>query len=307
MPAPPEVAKPGRAVGAAEVLRKDEPEQQREADRDVRVAGEVAVDLRRIGERREDRVGREVRLGHPEDRVDDLAGEHVGDQDLLHQSEPDQHQPGADRDAVRVAGRPQLGQELARAHDRAGDEVGEEAEVDRGVEQRRRLGVAALDVDDVGDRLEGEEADPDRQRDRQQRERHAEGDRVEHVAHVGDEEGVVLEHAQHEQVPGHGQAADPLPPSFVVRPADQDGGDLVADRDAAEQQAEAGIRGGVEDVARDDDERLPQRLSRHQQPREAEDDREEDRELDRREEHRAETPSGGGADRFPPLENERRC
>ena len=61
--------------------------------------------------------------------------------------------------------------------------------------------------------------------------------------------------------------------------------DLVADRDPAEQQAEARVGGGVEDVAGEDDERLPDRRPRHQHPGEDEDDREEDRELDRREEH----------------------
>ena len=84
VPAAPEVAKAGRPIRAVEVLREDEAEQQREADRDVRVAGEVAVDLGRVGEGGQDRVGREVRLGHAEHRVDDLAREGVGDQHLLH-------------------------------------------------------------------------------------------------------------------------------------------------------------------------------------------------------------------------------
>ncbi len=43
-------------------------------------------------------------------------------------------------------------------------------------------------------------------------------------------------------------------------------GDLVAERDPAEQQAEARVGGRVEDVAGDDDERLPERLARHQRP-----------------------------------------
>ena len=69
---------------------------------------------------------------------------------------------------------------------------------------------------------------------------------------------------------GHRDAADPLRSSLVARRcAISTRGDLVADRDPAEQQAEARVGGGVEDVARDDDERLPQRLARHQQPREA--------------------------------------
>ena len=217
VPAPPEVAEPGRAVGVVEVLREDEAHQQREADRDVRVAGEVAVDLGRVGVGGEDRVGREVGLGDAEHRVDELAGEGVGERHLLDQPERDQRQAGADRDPVRVARRLQLGQELARPHDRPGDQVREEAQVDRRVDQRGGLGVAALDVDDVGDRLEGEEADPDRQRDREQRQRQPERDRVEHVADVLDEEAVVLEDPEREQVEADRGRADPLAPPLRRR------------------------------------------------------------------------------------------
>ena len=80
VPAPPEVAEAGRPVGAVEVLREDEAHQQREPDRDVGVAGEVAVDLGRVGVGGEDRVGGGVGLGDAEHRVDDLAREGVGDQ-----------------------------------------------------------------------------------------------------------------------------------------------------------------------------------------------------------------------------------
>ncbi len=58
VPAPPEVAEAGRPVGAVEVLREDEAHQQRQPDRHVGVAGEVAVDLRRIAVGGEQRVGR---------------------------------------------------------------------------------------------------------------------------------------------------------------------------------------------------------------------------------------------------------
>ena len=111
---------------------------------------------------------------------------------------------------LRVARRLQLRQELARAHDRAGDEVREEAQVERDVDRAGRLDQAPLDVDDVGDRLEGEEADADRQRDRQQRQRQPEADAVEHVVDVLGEEAVVLEDAEDEQVERDRDADDPL-------------------------------------------------------------------------------------------------
>ena len=159
-----------------------------------------------------------------------------------------------------IAGELELGEELARADDRAGDQVGEEAEVDRGVDQRGGLGIAALDVDDVGDRLEGEEADPDRQRDRQQRQRHPEGDRVEHVADVGDEEAVVLEDPQREQVEGDRRGADPGCAGERRRsPWISCAASWLPSVIAAQQQAEARIGRRVEDVGGEDDERLPQR------------------------------------------------
>ena len=59
VPAAPEVAEARRAVRAVEVLREHEAHQQREPDRHVRVAREVAVDLGRVARRR--RATRPVR------------------------------------------------------------------------------------------------------------------------------------------------------------------------------------------------------------------------------------------------------
>ncbi len=285
VPAAPEVAEPERAVRRHEVLREDVAHQQREPDRDVRVAGEVAVDLRRVRVGGHPHVRRAVGLRHREHRVDDRAREVVGDHDLLDQAEPDQRQAGADRDLVRVARRLQLGQELAGAHDRAGDEVGEEAQVERDVDRAGGLDQPALDVDHVGDRLEREEADPDRERDRQQRQRHPEPDAVERVGDALGEEAVVLEDRQDDQVERDRGAHDPLAPALVVRAVQELRRRLVAERDRAQEQAEPRVRAGVEEVAREDDERLPQPLARHQRPGEGQNDREEDRELDCREQH----------------------
>ena len=61
--------------------------------------------------------------------------------------------------------RASCGSELRHPDDRAGDEVREERQVDREVEERDRLLVLAIDVDQVADRGEEEEGDPDRQHD----------------------------------------------------------------------------------------------------------------------------------------------
>ena len=143
VPAPPEVAEAGRAVGAAEVLREDVAHQQREADRHVGVAREVAVDLRRVGVGGQRDVRARVRLRDGEHGVDDRAREVVGDHDLLHEAEADQRDPRADGDLARVARLGELRQELARPHDRPRDEVREEAQVDRDVDRAATAPPAA--------------------------------------------------------------------------------------------------------------------------------------------------------------------
>ena len=102
--------------------------------------------------------------------------------------------PGQHR--ARVARRAQLRQQLVGAHDRPGHEVREEGLEDRHVAERRGPRLAAVDVHHVGDRLEGEERDADRQDDLKQRQRRAEPDRVERVVDLVDEEAQVLEDAE---------------------------------------------------------------------------------------------------------------
>jgi hypothetical protein len=52
-------------------------------------------------------------------------------------------------DVAGVAAAVQLGQELRGTDDRPSDQLGEERQVDREVEQFRRLFLAAVDVDDI--------------------------------------------------------------------------------------------------------------------------------------------------------------
>ena len=140
VPAAPEVAEAGRAVRAAEVLREDVTHQQREPDRHVGVAGEVAVDLRRVRVRGEQRrPALAYASGTAKTGSTTVAREVVGDDHLLDQPERDQRDARADRDLVRIPRLGQLRKELARAHDRPGHEVREEAEIDRDVDRARRL------------------------------------------------------------------------------------------------------------------------------------------------------------------------
>ena len=76
------------------------------------------------------------------------------------------------------------------------------------------------------------------------------------------------------------------------------------ERDACQQEAEAPPGGGVEEVAGEEDEGLPQVRFGHQRPRDREHDREEDRELDGGEQQlrlspRLHQPEGRITDGFP--------
>ena len=104
VPAAPEVLQVARRVGRVEVLREAEAEQQGEADGDVGVAAEVAVDLHRVAPGGEDRLGRRVLGGRREDRRDDRARDVGGDHDLLEQAGQDQPEGAGVVDGVRRRG-----------------------------------------------------------------------------------------------------------------------------------------------------------------------------------------------------------
>ncbi len=196
VPAAPEVLQRDRGVGRVEVLRELEAEQEREPDRDVRVAGEVGVDLDGVGVDPDQDLERRVLPGRAEHLVDDVRREVVRDHDLLEEAGRDQVEGAARVDPARVARRVELRDQLAGAHDRPGHEVREEREVDGELLERRRHEVAAVGVDDVADRHERVEGDADRQDDRVQRERQVEADDRRHALRRVDEEVVVLEVAR---------------------------------------------------------------------------------------------------------------
>ena len=111
-------------------------------------------------------------------------------------AEPDERPVGV--------GRPlQLRQEARRAHDRAGHQVRKERDEEHDVDQRpRTVEIAAVDVDDVGDGLEGVERDADRQHDLEQRQLAADlQPRQQRVQLLG-EPAVVLEEAEQREVDG---------------------------------------------------------------------------------------------------------
>ena len=138
VPAAPELLHRARRVRRVEVVRQLEPQQQRDADGDVGVGAEVAVDLHRVADDAEQHLERRVLARRREHAVDDVGREVVGDQHLLDQAAEDEEEGPRGVHVAWIARAVQLRQELGRAGDRAGGQVREEGDVHREVEQRRR-------------------------------------------------------------------------------------------------------------------------------------------------------------------------
>ena len=105
-----------------------------------------------------------------EHRVDQAHREPVGDHGLLEHAPHDQHHAQADEDAVGI-GRPlELRQEAEARTIGPATRCGKnEMKNMTSSSGRGTIEVAPVDVDDVGDALEGEERDADRQDDLEQR------------------------------------------------------------------------------------------------------------------------------------------
>ena len=161
--------------------------------------------------------------------------------------------------------------------------MGEERQVGGEVEQRHRLQLPAVGVDDVADGLEDEERHADGQDHVDQRERP-----VPDPVDPADDPLGVLEPDEHRQVGGDRGQHDHPPQPTAGRQIAVRG--LVADRQRGEEQAitpvvDVEAPPGVEGVAGDEEEHLPARRERPQQPGHHEHDREEQAELEGGEDH----------------------
>ena len=151
--------------GESKFLGKTKPSISAEADGHVGVAAEVEVDLKGVGGHAVPRVDGAERSGF-ERQIGDLPAR-VGDQHLLRQAEREE------RDAPRELGRGALAEvqlilDLRIADDRAGDELRiHHLEAEKVAEALHGRRMAAVDVDDVAERLQDVQADAERQRDAQ--------------------------------------------------------------------------------------------------------------------------------------------
>ena len=165
VPPPPELRDRQGDIRVVEVFEEVEAEHPAEADGHVAVAGEVEIDLQRVGDGGQPVHERAVIGGVA--AVDD--GGHlrdlIGQQQLFGQTHD--KAPEALREIVHGhLALPDLLLDGLIAHDGAGDELREEADVHQQVEKVALQGnLAAVEVDDIRQDLKRVKADADRQRD----------------------------------------------------------------------------------------------------------------------------------------------
>ena len=115
-----------RLVGAVEVVRHGEAEEEAEAHGDVGVAGEVEVDLEGVGVDADQDFGSAIEGGGVEDAVGDVVGEEVGDEEFFDEAGGDEEEGTAALGLGEGEGLLELLDEVGDAVDGAGDDDGEE-------------------------------------------------------------------------------------------------------------------------------------------------------------------------------------
>jgi hypothetical protein len=146
VPAAPEIGDVRGEVGKAEVDAQAVAQQGRAGDRHVGIAREIAIDLHRVEEGR-----RPGRRGVESGRIREVLVHHrrqvVRDAGLLDEADQEEHQGAAHIDARELTALGELRQEVGRAHDRTGHELGKEGDEEGQVEQAAgRSQTAGVDV-----------------------------------------------------------------------------------------------------------------------------------------------------------------
>ena len=280
MPTTPEVLNRHGGIGPIEVLREPEAEQQGKPDRHVGVAGEVGIDLDCVAIDPEQDIPGRVLPRRSKSVSDDCPADEVRDHDLLDEASCDQQCRSACFDSVRCSTRPELRKELRGPNDRPGDKLGKEREVHGEIEQRRRSCLLAMDIDDIADRLEGEERDTDRQDDVECGSLEPEG-----ILQARHEEAVVLEHAEHGEIEDHSRSRESLAAYRLGLTVHRNCGYLVDQDHEGEKAEETPVPVAVEHGRGGEDQDLPRRGASTQRPAEGQHHGEEHRERERGKEH----------------------
>jgi len=164
MPAAPEVGHAQRGIRAIEVFREAESHHASQADRHVRIAREIEIQLKGVGndaapcEERREFVGRKA-----EDAVGENA-KRIGEQQLLRQAEREPVESGEEA-LDRMLARLDLLSDIVVTNDGAGDQLREQEYIQGTIEESaRRHGAALETVDQIADAVEGNEGDTEQER-----------------------------------------------------------------------------------------------------------------------------------------------
>jgi len=164
VPAMPEIRRVGGAVGGVKVAGEAVAEEEGAADGDVGVAGKVAVDLGGVAVDGEQGVGAGIGFWVGEDGLDQHGGQDVGQNDFFEEAGDDEEAAGIGANGEGVARDGELREEIAGAQDGAGDELGEEGDVEQRVPQVDFLRqFAAIGIHQQRNRVKNKERDAQRQ------------------------------------------------------------------------------------------------------------------------------------------------
>ena len=229
MPALPEVAAGVGFVGRVEVLGQSEAHEQGHTNGNVGVAREVGVDLEAVAVEGHQVLKTRETSGVLKHAVDEVHRQVVRQEHLLQESIQDPKCGDAKLLFSQVVLLVELGNEVRRAHNGPGHQLGKEAHVEPKIQDvLDRLDVPAVHVHRIADGLERVERDADRQQDlihpepaakqviRPQREVVDRGEvRPKNlIERVGEEVGVLEVH-QHKQVDDHTQGQPPFAPAAL--------------------------------------------------------------------------------------------
>ena len=158
MPSFPEPCGAGGLVGRVEVLRQVEAHQHCHSDGYVGIARKVGIDLQRIDEQRREVFEACVEQRVFEDAVDEIDGQVVAKDYLLHQAVEYPEHGDAELAAAEEVGLVELRDELVGTHNGACHKLGEEGGIESEVEDVGGVAYLVLvDIDYVTDILKGEE------------------------------------------------------------------------------------------------------------------------------------------------------
>ena len=196
MPPLPKFADVEALVRRIEVDRNLDVEHQPHAGRHIAVAGKIEIELEGVADGDEPRFRRVERQRVGKARLD-RDGERIGDHHLFHQTAREGIQAGGEMIEVEMAvfHIRKLRHDFAVQHDRPRDELGEERDEERVIQNVVARHGALVAVDDVRKLLEGEKRNAQRQRQMVERQMQAE-----RAVQVFKEEIVVFEIKQHAEV-----------------------------------------------------------------------------------------------------------